>query len=92
MNLKIRVTSLHAEGDSNNTELKLPYKPGLTVKDLLETLTEKYKNDSDIMKITTNLNQYLIVLDGKNIKHREGLDSLVKDGSLLVFLLPMMGG
>lgn len=69
---------------------------GETVKDILFFLTEQYPGLRDLIFETgaePELCGYInVFLNGNNIKHMEGLDTILKDGDEMGVFPPVSGG
>ncbi|MHA1860661.1 MAG: ubiquitin-like small modifier protein 1 [Candidatus Asgardarchaeia archaeon] len=63
------------------------------VEDLLEKLVEKYPKLRDVLFKNGNLNEdYLIILNGRNVRFLEGLKTRLKEGDVVSILSPIIGG
>ena len=82
-------------GDSRWVVLEEEWKDGLTVRELLELLTEKYPKfgkaayDAEGGKLT---GQITITLNALFLELRGGLDTVLEPGDELVFLASFAGG
>ena len=63
------------------------------VGDLLEKLIEKYPKLKDVLFKNGNLNEeYLILLNGRNVKFLDGLKTRLNEGDVVSILSPIIGG
>jgi len=78
----------------NSKEIEVDTKAGNTVRETLEKLTNKYPTLREyIFDEEGNLQQSINVLvKGRNIKFKEGLDTILKKNDYLALFPPVGGG
>ncbi|MCD6381117.1 MAG: MoaD family protein [Candidatus Odinarchaeota archaeon] len=63
------------------------------VEELLKKLVEKYPKLKDVLFKNGNLNEeYLIVLNGQNVRFLDGLKTRLKEGDVVSIMSPIVGG
>ncbi|TFG03065.1 MAG: MoaD/ThiS family protein [Promethearchaeota archaeon] len=94
MNIKIKFISLLADY-TGEVESILKIDEESSVKDLIEKLIIKYgeKFVSNFLTSQNELNKYiLLILNDKDLRTLNGLDTLIMDGDEITFLPVIAGG